>query len=71
MLAEHDDALLASYVDGQPCGRARLHRAVAAQTGAALLHPVYAGSAATGAGVPDLDARDRNPAPDRTGRRGG
>jgi ribosomal protection tetracycline resistance protein len=27
---------------------------VAAQTAAALLHPVYAGSAATGAGVPDL-----------------
>ncbi len=54
VLAEHDDALLAAYVDGRACARTRLHRAVAAQTGAAVLHPVYAGSAATGAGVAEL-----------------
>ncbi|MGA8245981.1 MAG: GTP-binding protein [Nocardioides sp.] len=53
-LAEHDDDLLAAYVEGRVCTAARLRRAVAAQTRAGLLHPVYAGSAATGAGVTDL-----------------
>ena len=38
-------------------------REVAAQTAAGLLHPVYAGSAATGAGVPELMAGHRRPAP--------
>jgi ribosomal protection tetracycline resistance protein len=54
VLAEHDDALLAAYVDGRPCAGRRLRRAVAAQTRAGLLHPVFAGSAATGAGVREL-----------------
>ena len=54
LLAEHDDALLASFVDGRSCTASRLRRALAAQTATGLLHPVYAGSAATGAGVDDL-----------------
>ena len=53
-LAEHDDDLLAAYVDGRACADERLRLAVASQTRAGLLYPVYAGSAATGAGVTDL-----------------
>jgi len=53
-LAEHDDDLLASYVEGRACSARRLRDGVAAQTATGLLHPVYAGSAATGAGVPEL-----------------
>ncbi|MFE5032520.1 GTP-binding protein [Streptomyces sp. NPDC056683] len=54
-LADHDDALLAAYLDGgvpEPWLRA----ALAEQTRRAVVHPVYFGSAATGAGVPDLIA---------------
>jgi len=53
-LAEHDDALLEAYVAGRRCAGRRLRRALAAQTAAGHLHPVFAGSAATGAGVPEL-----------------
>jgi ribosomal protection tetracycline resistance protein len=53
-LAEHDDALLASYVETGSGSRDRLRSELAAQTRACLLHPAYAGSAATGAGVADL-----------------
>jgi ribosomal protection tetracycline resistance protein len=54
-LAENDDAILAAYVDddaGVPLRR--LRDALAAQTARALVHPVYAGSALTGAGVDAL-----------------
>ncbi len=57
LLADHDDALLAVYVDGEttlsPC---RLHRELAAQTKQALVHPMFFGSAITGAGVDSLSA---------------
>lgn len=53
-LAEHDDVLLASYVDGRDRTPGQLMAMVAAHTRSATLHPVFAGSAATGAGVPDL-----------------
>lgn len=53
-LAEHDDALLAAYVHGDRQPSDRLRDEVAAQTRAGVLHPVFAGSAATGAGVADL-----------------
>ena len=43
----NDDALLSAYVDGT-LGR-RLRAAVAAQTVASLVHPVFFGSALTGA----------------------
>ncbi|MGW4910484.1 GTP-binding protein [Streptomyces sp. NPDC004270] len=53
VLADHDDALLAAYLDGEvPDGR--LRAALADQTRRTLVHPVYFGSAVTGAGVPDL-----------------
>ncbi|AOR30262.1 GTP-binding protein [Streptomyces fodineus] len=52
-LADHDDDLLAAYLDGG-VSDARLHTALAAQTRRTLVHPVYFGSAVTGAGVPEL-----------------
>ncbi|MER6083081.1 translation factor GTPase family protein [Streptomyces sp. NPDC001833] len=55
VLADHDDALLAAYLDGG-VPEPRLHAALAGQTRRAVVHPVYFGSAATGAGVPDLIA---------------
>ncbi|MDT0323099.1 TetM/TetW/TetO/TetS family tetracycline resistance ribosomal protection protein [Streptomyces millisiae] len=58
VLAEHDDALLAAYVDGDPRRLApdRLRAALAAQTARALVHPVFFGSAITGAGTERLAA---------------
>ncbi|MFF2204704.1 GTP-binding protein [Streptomyces sp. NPDC058145] len=52
-LADRDDALLSAYVDGRVTAR-RLRAALARQARRALVHPVYFGSAITGAGVPDL-----------------
>jgi ribosomal protection tetracycline resistance protein len=54
LLAERDDALLAAYVAGAAIPHARLRAALAAQTGRALVYPVYFGSAITGAGVSSL-----------------
>lgn len=54
-LADHDDDLLAAYLDGD-VPPARLHAALTSQTRRALVHPVYFGSAITGAGVPELVA---------------
>ncbi|UWE10730.1 elongation factor G [Actinacidiphila bryophytorum] len=55
-LAGHDDGLLADWVragtDALPYPR--LRQALAVQTGQALVHPVFAGSAVTGAGVEAL-----------------
>ncbi|NIK59558.1 GTP-binding protein [Kribbella shirazensis] len=51
ILTEHDDDLLRRYVDGVPL---HLHEALAAQTRRALVHPVYFGSAITGAGTDAL-----------------
>lgn len=56
-LAERDDALLADYLaDETALGPARLRAALADQSRRALVHPVFAGSAITGAGVPTLTA---------------
>jgi ribosomal protection tetracycline resistance protein len=52
LLADHDDRLLAAYVEetaALPYGR--LRRELAVQAGRALVHPVFFGSAITGAGV--------------------
>lgn len=57
LLTTHDDDLLAAYVEGAagvPYGR--LRERLAAQTRRSLVHPVYFGSAATGAGVAELTA---------------
>ncbi|MET9449686.1 translation factor GTPase family protein [Streptomyces cinerochromogenes] len=52
-LADRDDGLLAAYLDGT-VPEARLRRALTARTRDASVHPVYFGSAITGAGVPEL-----------------
>jgi len=57
VLAEYDDALLAAYVENEgQISPQRLHEALAAQTEQALVHPVFFGSAITGAGVDALRA---------------
>ncbi|MFH9011127.1 GTP-binding protein [Streptomyces sp. NPDC017943] len=53
VLAEHDDALLTAYVE-DAVTPALLHRSLTAQTRQALVHPLWFGSAATGAGVDAL-----------------
>jgi ribosomal protection tetracycline resistance protein len=56
-LAENDEAILAAYVrDEATVPYARLRRELAAQTGRALVHPVFFGSAITGAGTEPLMA---------------
>ncbi|WP_248959925.1 elongation factor G [Sphaerisporangium perillae] len=55
LLADHDDAFLAAYIDDRTTlSYRRLRREFAAQTRQALVHPVYFGSAITGAGVAAL-----------------
>src|SRR5919112_3452758 len=54
LLADHDEALLAQYVDGEAISYGRLRRGLASQTGRALVSPVFFGSAVTGAGVDSL-----------------
>ena len=55
VLAERDDGILAAYVGDEPkVTYERLRDALAAQTSQSLVHPVYFGSALTGAGVEPL-----------------
>jgi ribosomal protection tetracycline resistance protein len=55
VLAEHDEALLAIYVnDGTSISDGRLREELAEQTGRAVVHPVFFGSAKTGEGVAPL-----------------
>jgi ribosomal protection tetracycline resistance protein len=55
LLADHDDAFLAAYVDDEAnLTYRRLRGELAAQTGKGLVHPVFFGSAITGAGVEEL-----------------
>ncbi len=57
VLADHDDALLADYVDDETrLSHGRLTAALAAQSRRALVHPVFFGSAMTGAGLDSLTA---------------
>jgi ribosomal protection tetracycline resistance protein len=57
LLADHDDALLARYLDDETrLSQRRLRSELAAQTRRALVHPVFFGSAITGAGVDALMA---------------
>ncbi|MEV6796250.1 translation factor GTPase family protein [Streptomyces sp. NPDC051320] len=57
LLAESDDAFLAACVDDRtPVPYSELRSVLAAQTRRALVHPVYFGSALTGAGVDALIA---------------
>jgi ribosomal protection tetracycline resistance protein len=54
VLAEDSDALVAEYVDDGQVTDVHLYDELVAQVAAARLHPVFLGSAATGAGVTDL-----------------
>jgi ribosomal protection tetracycline resistance protein len=56
LLAEHDDGLLAAVVENSPIGYGRLRRALARQVRDGLMHPVFFGSAITGAGTDELIA---------------
>ncbi len=57
VLAEHDDAVLAAYLDDDTrLSSRRLRDTLATQTKRALVHPVFFGSAITGAGVDSLMA---------------
>jgi ribosomal protection tetracycline resistance protein len=57
LLAGHDDELLAAWVDDETAVTyPRLRRALAAQARQGLVHPVFFGSAITGAGVDSLAA---------------
>ena len=53
VLAEHDESLLAAYVDGRPL---QLHQALAEQARQALVYPAFSGSAMRGLGVDTLAA---------------
>ncbi|MGA5469687.1 GTP-binding protein [Streptomyces arboris] len=55
LLTRHDDELLTAYVDDPAAlTHARLLEALAEQTARCLVHPVFFGSAATGAGIDAL-----------------
>ena len=55
VIGEHDDAILAAYVDGARAGAyPPLHRRLVELTRLALAHPVFSGSAVTGVGVGEL-----------------
>ncbi len=57
VLAAHDDELLGAYVDDETAvSYHQLRRVLAAQTKRSLVHPVFFGSAITGAGVDPLIA---------------
>ncbi|MEP7187763.1 MAG: GTP-binding protein, partial [Roseiflexaceae bacterium] len=57
ILADHDDTLLAAYInDETTVPYHHLRNALAAQTKQALVHPVFFGSAITGVGVDSLIA---------------
>ena len=71
-LAGHDDALLAAYVaDEATISYGRLRAELAAQVGKSLVHPVFFGSAITGAGVDCLMAGITELLPAAEGRTGG
>jgi ribosomal protection tetracycline resistance protein len=72
LLTGHDDGLLAAYVDDQTSvSYRRLRGELADQTGRALVHPVFFGSAVTGAGVASLTAGIRELLPAASGDAGG
>jgi ribosomal protection tetracycline resistance protein len=57
LLAGHDDAFLAAYVDDETAvAYCQLRSELAVQTRQALVHPVFFGSAVTGTGVDSLSA---------------
>ena len=72
MLADHDDSLLAAYVEDEAAiPDCRLRAALAAQTRRGVVYPVFAGSAVTGAGVDALTAGIRELLPPAAGNTSG
>jgi ribosomal protection tetracycline resistance protein len=68
VLAENDEALLESFVDdGSSVPQGRLFEELASQTRRVLVHPVYFGSALTGAGVDAVMAGIAELLPSSTG----
>lgn len=68
VLTAHDDELLAAYVDDSAeLSYGRLRAELGTQTERALVHPVFFGSAATGAGVTELSAGIRELLPSADG----
>jgi ribosomal protection tetracycline resistance protein len=66
-LAERSDRVLAAIVDGTGLTARGLRRELGAQVRRAAIHPVYLGSAITGAGVPELVAGLRTLLPGSSG----
>ncbi|MGI8869787.1 MAG: GTP-binding protein [Mycobacteriales bacterium] len=54
VLADHDERLMAAYVADERVSSPRLRRALVRQSRRAQVHPVFAGSAITGAGIDPL-----------------
>ncbi|WPO71485.1 MULTISPECIES: TetM/TetW/TetO/TetS family tetracycline resistance ribosomal protection protein [unclassified Streptomyces] len=68
LLAGHDDTLLTAYVDdASSLSYDRLRGELARQTGQALVHPVFFGSAATGVGIAELTEGIRELLPSAAG----
>jgi ribosomal protection tetracycline resistance protein len=71
-LAERDEQIMAAYVDDEPgLSDHRLRDVLAAQTARGLVHPVFFGSAITGAGVRELMTAIAELLPAATGGPGG
>jgi ribosomal protection tetracycline resistance protein len=70
-LAERSDRVLAAIVDGRSLKARDVRRELGAQVRTAAIHPVYVGSAITGAGVPALVAGLRALQPASSGDPGG
>ncbi|MFH8463179.1 GTP-binding protein [Streptomyces sp. NPDC017991] len=71
VLSAHDDELLTSYVEDDTVPYHRLRAALADQTGRTRVHPVFFGSAMTGAGVDALLSGIRELLPAAAGRADG
>lgn len=54
LLAQHDEELLAAYVNGETLSEAQLTSALTRQVKSAKLYPIFFGSAMTGVGVGEL-----------------
>ncbi|MDG4825897.1 TetM/TetW/TetO/TetS family tetracycline resistance ribosomal protection protein [Asanoa sp. WMMD1127] len=67
LLAQRSDAVLRTFVDHGRVAAERLRAELAAQTAQGWIHPVYAGSAITGAGVAELMTGIRDLLPTATG----